>query len=88
MVVCNRYLKTIFNTCVKLKVSFSDFCLLFVDEHDSAFLCVPAEAETVTNVTDTFLTSEDNAADQPKPRPLSPILTYTHNVRLEIDWLL
>ncbi|KAF2584195.1 hypothetical protein F2Q70_00036980 [Brassica cretica] len=38
-------------------------------------------AETVTIVTDTSFTCEDNAADQPKPRPLSLILTYTHNGR-------
>ncbi|CAH2053351.1 unnamed protein product [Thlaspi arvense] len=34
------------------------------------------EAETVNNVTDTSLTSEDNAADKPKPRPLSPYTMY------------
>uniref|UniRef100_A0A1J3GVN7 Protein TIC 62, chloroplastic n=1 Tax=Noccaea caerulescens TaxID=107243 RepID=A0A1J3GVN7_NOCCA len=34
------------------------------------------EAATVSNVTDTSLTSEDNAADQPKPRPLSPYTMY------------
>lgn len=30
------------------------------------------EAETVNSVTDTSLTPEESAADQPKPRPLSP----------------
>ncbi|VVA98158.1 unnamed protein product [Arabis nemorensis] len=34
------------------------------------------EAATVNNVTDTSLTSEDNTADQPKPRPLSPYTMY------------
>ncbi|KAF8048321.1 hypothetical protein N665_2562s0003 [Sinapis alba] len=34
------------------------------------------EAETVNNVTDTSLTPEESAADQPKPRPLSPYTMY------------
>ncbi|KAG2306194.1 hypothetical protein Bca52824_025942 [Brassica carinata] len=34
------------------------------------------EAETVINVTDTSLTPEENEADQPKPRPLSPYTMY------------
>ncbi|ESQ48005.1 hypothetical protein EUTSA_v10020309mg [Eutrema salsugineum] len=35
-----------------------------------------SEAATVNNVTDTSVTSEDNATDQPKPRPLSPYTMY------------
>nr|VDD45836.1 unnamed protein product [Brassica oleracea] len=34
------------------------------------------EAETVNSVTDTSLTPEESAADQPKPRPLSPYTMY------------
>ncbi|KAF8085031.1 hypothetical protein N665_0685s0023 [Sinapis alba] len=34
------------------------------------------EAETVNNVTDTSLTPEESAAEQPKPRPLSPYTMY------------
>ncbi|CAN7000526.1 unnamed protein product [Brassica rapa subsp. trilocularis] len=34
------------------------------------------EAETVDSVTDTSLTPEESAADQPKPRPLSPYTMY------------
>ncbi|CAA7053010.1 unnamed protein product [Microthlaspi erraticum] len=34
------------------------------------------EAEIVSNGTDTSLTSEDSAADLPKPRPLSPYTMY------------
>ncbi|KAL0743531.1 hypothetical protein Bca4012_085044 [Brassica carinata] len=34
------------------------------------------QAETVINVTDTSLTAEENEADQPKPRPLSPYTMY------------
>ncbi|CAH8342015.1 unnamed protein product [Eruca vesicaria subsp. sativa] len=34
------------------------------------------EAEVVNNVTDTSLTPEEIAADQPKPRPLSPYTMY------------
>ncbi|KFK39221.1 hypothetical protein AALP_AA3G215400 [Arabis alpina] len=37
---------------------------------------VPEAATTVNNVTDTSLTSEDNTADQPKRRPLSPYTMY------------
>ncbi|XP_009145844.1 protein TIC 62, chloroplastic [Brassica rapa] len=34
------------------------------------------ETETVNSVTDTSLTPEESAADQPKPRPLSPYTMY------------
>lgn len=73
MVVC-KYLETRCKNCDKFKESIHTIsqvfaCCLFRNTTPSSSV---QEAATVNNVTDTSLTSEDNTADQPKPRPLSP----------------